>query len=502
MIYFGQKKGKPLRLFISQIVSCYALIFSFVCAPVNASEITYSQVNEAFKTFTSPQRKQLQSDLRKCGYTSTIDGLFGKNTYAAIKRCLNFDRKQLSEISILRIFLNELDNYWKNIDPTDSKSHFANYEPTFSKFFYGDQLGAQGCFKGGMSDSRVFRHTEMGLNVIPTVVGFDWWAHHKKTSNSININSDPIGMPARYLFTLSHSAVSMESDELKTAAIKLILDIAEADTLLNTPTLQETLNNNTCYGKGGGDGSAFCGSHAPAFTAQFAGNYFAAASLIAPFMDEAEKTQLLAYSKKLFDKYVQPIAEHGYRMRHGFSQMGQGSLSVLYYAYLTVNHDLAATEFNKVFKTLDASFLEDGYIWMYSFRGVRGYWYHTYGVNSALAVIHIANSWKVPVPKNIIEKVTKSAELINVGIDSLDEFYSRKSPSNEKLHGAVYAKGLAINNVHQHALAIDELAQMIVGVDLKTEEDHMYLSKREWSMPNDWTIGFHPLCAIPAKELD
>ena len=83
----------------------------------------------------------------------------------------------------------------------------------------------------------------------------------------------------------------------------------------------------------------------------------------------------------------------------------------------------------QIFQNIDTVFLDDGYIKGSSFRGVRGFWYHTYGVNSALAVVHLAKQWKVEIPEQILKKVTASAKLVNVGIADLGNFESRKSPT-------------------------------------------------------------------------
>ena len=70
--------------------------------------------------------------------------------------------------------------------------------------------------------------------------------------------------------------------------------------------------------------------------------------------------------------------------------------AVLVYAYLKNDSRLAQQTLNQIFQNID-TVLDDGYISKSSFRGVRGFWYHTYGVNSALAVVHLAKQWKVEI---------------------------------------------------------------------------------------------------------
>ena len=92
-----------------------------------------------------------------------------------------------------------------------------------------------------------------------------------------------------------------------------------------------------------------------------------------------------------------------------FSQMANGGLAMhlLTHIGIIVYLTLAANTFKKIFKNIDKVFMDDGYIRGTSFRGVRGFWYHSYGTNSALAVIALADLWKVKTPNYVRKKVTK-----------------------------------------------------------------------------------------------
>ena len=88
-----------------------------------------------------------------------------------------------------------------------------------------------------------------------------------------------------------------------------------------------------------------------------------------------------------------------------FSQMANGGIAVLAHAFLKEDKKLGKKTFSSIFANIDRVFMDDGYIKGTSFRGVRGFWYHTYGTNSALAVIALANLWKI---KNTVKGLCQS----------------------------------------------------------------------------------------------
>ena len=159
-------------------------------------------------------------------------------------------------------------------------------------------------------------------------------------------------------------------------------------------TVRQVTNIGTkCY-EGKGKTSAKCWAHPPPFAAQFAGNYLVAAILLKSKMTDAQRTIVDNYARKLHRKYIKPWYA-GARGGREYYQMANGGISELAYAAWSEDKRLASKTFKRMFKDIKGSFYKDGYINNNSFRGVRGFWYHTYGVNSALAVIGLAKAWNV-----------------------------------------------------------------------------------------------------------
>ena len=85
-------------------------------------------------------------------------------------------------------------------------------------------------------------------------------------------------------------------------------------------------------------------------------------------------------------------------------QMANGGASTLVYASWTNNKKLAAKEINFRFKEFDKLIYDDGYINNNSFRGYRGQWYHSYGLNITLGYVYVAELWGAKIPEKLQKK--------------------------------------------------------------------------------------------------
>jgi len=358
-------------------------------------------------------------------------------------------------------------------------------EPSFSSYFYSDSVGPLGCAKS----------REWFVSDIEQVIGYDWSKDHKENSNSLNVTHQGISAPVKKLFALSHTAVASKNEELIGQAKRLTLAIAKDNTLADSMTLSEVKKiGKRCY-DGKGNIEAECNFHEPQFVMQFVGNYMISTSLIWPHLSKSERDTVIDYSDKMYKAYVRPIFDSLRKGKTDFSQMANGGIAVLAYAYLKNDSRLAQQTFNQIFQNINKVFLDDGYIKGSSFRGVRGFFYHSLGTNSALAVLHLAKQWNVNIPEETLKKVTASAKLINVGIADLRKFESRKSPTG-KQYNASYDPKDAYPHVYTEAIGMNELSQSAVNVFLNTAQDAIYARKSKAHQTSDFMIGFNPRCAV------
>ena len=370
-------------------------------------------------------------------------------------------------------------------------------KPEFTKYFYGETVGEKDCLNGPVPAHRLkIRSNEDAIKIISSVIGFDWVTEHAKNSNSLSVKHEKISIPARELFALTQRAIFLNDEALKSKSKQLILEIARSKTLMETPSLAEVKSKGgLCYG-GKNDTKAVCKFHVPLFAMQFGANYLIAASLLKTDMSDDERNTVTEYADKLYKKFSLPMFVEMHIQKKQFSQMANGGIALLAYAFWKDDPKLAQDTFGKIFTNIDRVFLDDGYIKGSSFRGVRGFWYHSYGTNSALAVLALADLWQIKAPDKVRSKVKNAASLLNVGIKNIDDFYARPSPDG-KQYNASYDEKDARHHVHQMAIGIAHLAKIAVDVDVNIRDDSGYKRKTPSEYPSDFTIGFNSNCMSP-----
>ena len=325
-------------------------------------------------------------------------------------------------------------------------------------------------------------------------VGYDWASDWKKNSNSLNVHHQRITGPIKEFLIATHNAVSSENENDIFLAKEFAIKIAQADTLYNSIGYEAVKKKPGCYANG--DINAPCWYHQYSFAREVFGNFIIAAVWLKPFFSETEFEIVNKYIKKMYVKFIQP-AENNIEER-GFYAMANGGLNILAYANWIEDKNLAAKEINLRFQEIDTLFYEDGYINNNSFRGVRAQWYHSYGLNPALAYAFIANLWGAEVPDQIINKLIKASELVNLAILDRESFLNRNFEGEN--NNITTDPSKAIWHTHQHAIAINTLMKLVTEVEMV--EDTMWDGKRA-RVGIDETIGFNPQCLSckPSRKL-
>jgi hypothetical protein len=328
------------------------------------------------------------------------------------------------------------------------------------------------------------------VKIVKSVVGYDWAKDHTENSNSITVNHDAITVPIKVMMASTHNAIGNNNQINIDIAKSLLIEMAEANTLYNSIGYEELQKKPKCYENS--DQDAPCWYHEYEFASQWFGNYMITAIWLKSELNEKELKIVNKYIKKMYKKFLKPIQFR--KNDKGFYAMANGGLSTLVYASWTENKKLAAKEINHTFKEIDKLFYDDGYINNNSFRGVRGQWYHSFGVDIALGYVYIAKLWGATVPKHIQNKLVNSARLVNLAITDEEKFKSRKFSGDNR--NEITDPKKAIPHTHQMAIAIDTLMEIVTGV--KLEHDPIYLRKRKMHTPDgmDDLIGFNPNCVF------
>ena len=327
------------------------------------------------------------------------------------------------------------------------------------------------------------------FKTIEDVVGFDWAKFHTETGTSLIVNHDVITVPGKLMLTAIQHAIANNNQTNLDMGKDLLLRIAKADTLYNSISYNELQKKPRCWVNN--DPDSPCWYHEFEFAGQTFGNFMIAAIYLKSEFNEKELKEMNRYIDKMYKKFLKPIQFR--KNDKGFYAMANGGLSTLVYASWTNNKKLAAKEINHTFNEIDSLFYKDGYINDNSFRGLRGQWYHSYGVNIALGYVYIAKLWGAKVPEKVQNKLVNSAKVVNLAITDPDKFAERKNP-NGKARNRIKNKNSATPHTHQMAIAIDTLMEIVAGIEL--EHDPIYLSKRKMHIPDgtDDLIGFNPNC--------
>jgi len=327
------------------------------------------------------------------------------------------------------------------------------------------------------------------FKTIEDVIGFDWAKFHTETGTSLIVNHDVITVPGKLMLTAIQHAIANNNQTNLDMGKDLLLRIAKADTLYNSISYEELQKKPRCWVNN--DPDSPCWYHEFEFAGQTFGNFMIAAIYLKSEFNEKELKEMNRYIDKMYKKFLKPIQFR--KNDKGFYAMANGGLSTLVYASWTNNKKLAAKEINHTFNEIDSLFYKDGYINDNSFRGLRGQWYHSYGVNIALGYVYIAKLWGAKVPEKVQNKLVNSAKVVNLAITDPDKFAERKNP-NGKARNRIKNKNSATPHTHQMAIAIDTLMEIVAGIEL--EHDPIYLSKRKMHIPDgtDDLIGFNPNC--------
>ena len=320
------------------------------------------------------------------------------------------------------------------------------------------------------------------------LIGYDWHADHQANSNSLVVNHDNITVPIKVFLAATHNAIGKNEKGNIEIAKKLLVDLAKANTLYDSISIEGLKSKPKCWANN--DPNSPCWYHEYEFARGVFSNYMIGALWLKSELTKDEFKIVNKYIKKMYKKFLKPVEFK--KQDAGIYQMANGGASTLVYASWTNNKKLAAKEINFRFKEFDKLIYDDGYINNNSFRGYRGQWYHSYGLNITLGYAYVAELWGAKIPEKLQKKINNSAKVANLAITDWKKFKSREFKGKNR--NKISDPSNAIKHTHQMAIAIDKLMEIVTGI--KLENDPVYLQKRKMHLKDgiDDLIGFNPNC--------
>ena len=191
--------------------------------------------------------------------------------------------------------------------------------------------------------------------------------------------------------------------------------------------------------------------------------------------------------------------------------MGYGSFSVLAYAAYTQDKNLAYKTFEETYNYIDKRLLEDGFIVNNSFRGVRGYWYHTLGLNNILGFVALAEEWNYPLNDDFKLRISKAVDQMGLGARDINAYHAQWIDKfNTKTYRLKFAgRDIYVGNssldekdaryhIHQHAPFIDYLSKRYTDADVSFFNQEV-IGVKTWKDKKrgsyyDRMLGFNPKC--------
>jgi hypothetical protein len=351
---------------------------------------------------------------------------------------------------------------------------------------------------------------------------YNWKGDHDKRSDSLDVYMEQLTNRMNFLnATLDNAIIQGELDVQAKLAIKLLVAYAENNLMLDSTSIPEIYamkkkgTFDRCY-KGKGNTKAVCHWHTAQEASRFAGQITIAALKVRPFMDKASSGIIGNYLKSLYEKFSQPWQDnHGKRWKKqsqvGFYQMGYGSFSVLAYAAYTQDKQLAHKTFEETYNYIDKRLLEDGFIVNNSFRGVRGFWYHTLGLNNILGFVALAGEWNYPLNDGFRLRISKAVDQMGLGARDIDAYHAQWIDKfNTKTYRLKFAgRDIYVGNssldekdaryhIHQQAPFIDYLSKRYSDADVSFFSQEI-TGVKIWKYKKrgayyDRTLSFNPKC--------
>jgi hypothetical protein len=332
------------------------------------------------------------------------------------------------------------------------------------------------------------RSFSSGINFIRDLETFgpNWNAK----GNSLTVNNGGISKRWAALLELSYTAAATSNAEQSKELIRTLMYLAEKRLLLDALKVNEI--KSSCYA-GSGNVKAKCPYHIPQHTSFLFTAMLNAANVLSEYTTQQERSVLESYFASAYQDFIKPLASSGLRDQ-SFYEFGDGGLGVLAYARFTNDKSLAASEIGARKNALMKVINDEGYIDNNSYRGVRAYWYHTLGANSAYGYALVAREFGVDFFRDQVlgPKLKALAEKVVEGTVDYKKFMSKGNRGYNHSKDPIYAQP----HMHQMAVSLPIILKREFGINVPLSS--AYVSKVS-NETIDRIIGFNADCYYASK---
>jgi len=208
-------------------------------------------------------------------------------------------------------------------------------------------------------------------------------------SSSLTVKHEELSKRWAKLLGITYGIANDQNQNRAKEVVNVLVDLAQSNTLLDSLTPGETVRAG-CWING--DKNSPCLFHTPQHTGFTMIAMLYSAIVLEEYMSPEQKKVLDIYFKKSYNKFIKPMAKAQLGQK-GLYEFADYGLGILAYARWTNDTQLAAQELKNRRNSFIKKIEENGFIDNNSFRGNRGYWYHTLGAESALGYALVARSF-------------------------------------------------------------------------------------------------------------
>lgn len=396
------------------------------------------------------------------------------------------------------------------------------------KYFYTDEVNKvckvkkdTGFYSSSLNNDFDLTENEFLFDYLKLMETMSWTKHHDKTSDSLTVDHGMITSRMSKMQIIATEAIINDTLDLQAPKlIELMVGYAENEFIMDSTTemeikaMQKAGTYSRCYAGGKNDEKAVCHAHTAQEAARYAGQFIILAIQVQDYMNYKELTIVSDYIENMYNDYIEPwyvnSGAGNDEIYDGFYHMGHGAISKLAYAHWKNNPVMAENVFEDSFKFIDGLVFDDGYIANNSFRGTRGYWYHSLGLNNMLGMVALADQWNYPVSQEITDKLTKASDfLVNKDPEQWEDYliesykdkgkYVTVKENNRKIYfgNVTWKKKNTRPYMHQNSYGLEVLINNYTNSTLESIKDtpkYKIWNYKKDKKNTDITLGFNPLC--------
>jgi len=339
------------------------------------------------------------------------------------------------------------------------------------RFFIADQLGPS-CTRDNRGGRPSVASAERALTALR--VNSEHYIADLRQSTSMTVKFDDFRVHWQPVLFNSYAAAASNDVELARTIIDGLKDMAEAGSYTNEPSLithVQAAQMTECYANGP---NSPCAQFTPTFVGRMYALLMISTAVLDVYVTDEDREVLLPWLDQAYRRFVAPMIEFDQVGIYDLVNMGMARLA---YAAITDDMRLANRELRTRQADLKQLIEPSGYIDENSYRGVRGLWYHTYGLDVALSYALVAREWGYDyfADEVLRERFQAALDKTTLGINDLQAFRSVGNRGNSITTNPADARP----HVMQLALNLYQVSEREFGVRLPRDRRYEYLAQFE-----------------------